>query len=81
MCDLIASSLGGQGDVMQVPKGYLQAWLEHVRSDMQSPASEADSESLLFLLKVRFDVLVYEFLYMLHSQPSSFASANKEQAL
>jgi hypothetical protein len=52
LCDLLASSRGEDGDTMLVPSGYLQAWLEHTRSDMQAPHHEVDAEGILLLLKV-----------------------------
>lgn len=54
LSDLLASAHGDDGNVMHVPRGYLQAWLAHTRRDMQAPPCERDVDTLLMLLKVTF---------------------------
>lgn len=73
LSDLLASARGDDGDMMHVPRGYLQAWLEHVRSDMQAPPCETDIDSLLLLLKVGSrDVLLAPVVWILGG--NSFSS-------
>lgn len=53
LSDLLASAHVDGGNVIHLPRGYLQAWLGHARRDMLAPPRERDVESLILILKVR----------------------------